>query len=350
LLAEAEKLGVGEIPEFPLTSFYDWNMLKQLRRFRAFLRERNIDVIHTDGFYTNIFGIAGAKLAGVSARIGFRGETQTDGRTSAQNLVERRAFRWASVIHANSEAVKRFLIDQGVPATRIAVVYNGLDLARFGTHASGVQSRPEACVPFGLPPGRRFVTMVANLHNPVKDYPMFLRAAAQVRRQVQDAAFVVAGEGDLLESLRALARELEIEDDVFFIGRCNQIAALLFASDVCVLSSKAEGFSNAILEYMGAARPVVATDVGGAREVIVEGETGHLVVSGDNRTMAARIIDLLSDPPAADAMGRRGRAVVEQKFSARVQLERTEALYERTLASQYTLPSETIAASRERAV
>ncbi|HEX5705143.1 MAG TPA: glycosyltransferase [Pyrinomonadaceae bacterium] len=330
LLAEAEKLVDEEIAEFPLNSFYDGNMARQLRKFRTFLRERKIDVVHTDGFYTNIFGVIGAKLAGVPARIGFRGETQTDGRTSAQNLVERSAFRFASVVHANSEAVKNFLVEQGVPARNIAVVYNGLDFARVMPPAD--LTRNTALELFDLPRERRFVTMVANLHNPVKDYPMFLRAAASVRAKVSDAAFVVAGEGEMLEDLRALARDLRIERDVFFIGRCNRVAELLFASDVCVLSSKAEGFSNAILEYMGAARPVVATDVGGAREAIVEGESGYLVASGDHETMATRITELLQNSQKGKAMGERGRGIVQQKFSSEVQLQRTAELYEKFLS------------------
>jgi glycosyltransferase involved in cell wall biosynthesis len=330
LLAEAEKLGVGEIPEFLLTSFYDRNMVKQLRKFRAFLRERKIDVVHTDGFYTNVFGIIGAKLAGVPARVGFKGETQTDGRTPAQNLVERLVFRWASVVHANSEAVEMFLIEQGVPARNIAVVYNGLSFARVMPPPD--LNRDAALEIFHLPRDRRFVAMVANLHNPVKDYPVFLRAAASVRANISNAAFVVAGEGELMEDLRVLARDLQIEQDVFFIGRCNRVAELLFASDVCVLSSKAEGFSNAILEYMGAARPVVATDVGGASEAIVEGESGFLVASGDYETMATRIAELLRDPQKASAMGERGRAIVQQKFSAEVQLQRTAELYGKLLS------------------
>lgn len=348
LLVEAEKLDVGAIPEFPLNSFYDLNMVRQLKRFRAFLRERNIHVVHTDGFYTNIFGLAGAKLAGVPVRVGFRGETQTDGRTSAQNRIERWAFRFASVIHANSEAVKSFLIEQGVPAEKISVVYNGLDFDRVTPPRD--LTRESAAKMFGLPQHRRFVTMVANLHNPVKDYPMFLRAAAQVRAQVGDASFLVAGEGELIGDLRALAGELRIEPDVFFIGRCNQVAELLLASDVCVLSSKAEGFSNAILEYLGAGRPVVATDVGGAREVIVEGESGYLVASGDDQAMATRIIDLLNDSQKANAMGKRGRGIVEQKFSSLVQLERTEELYRRLMTGEQKISPETFATSRERIV
>ena len=331
LHAEAERLGVGEIPEFPLTSFYDRNMARQLWRLRAFLRERDIKVVHTEGFYTNIFGIAGATLARVPARVAFRGETG-GWRTAKQNTLERAVFRMASVIHANSEAVKKFLLAEGVPERRIAVVYNGLDLARV-TPAPEL-TRAEALAASGLPTeeGRRFVTIVANMRHDVKDHPMFLRAARRVREAVPDAAFVLAGAGELVPELQRMADELGLGDATFFPGRCDRVAELLFASDVCVLSSKAEGFSNSILEYMGAARPVVATDVGGAREALGEdGEAGYLVASGDDEALASHIINLLRDPAGARAMGERGRRRVERLFSAQVQLERTSELYERFL-------------------
>jgi glycosyltransferase involved in cell wall biosynthesis len=193
-------------------------------------------------------------------------------------------------------------------------------------------SREDALSYFRLPSGRRFVSIVANVNHPVKDHPTFLRAARRVRAQVPDAAFVVAGEGGLLESYRALAAELGIGEDVFFTGRCERVGDLLAVSDVCVLSSRAEGFSNSILEYMAAGRPSVVTDVGGAREAITEGETGYVVAPGDEEALAARVAALLRDPEGARLMGERARRVVEQKFSCRAQLERVEGLYERLLS------------------
>jgi glycosyltransferase involved in cell wall biosynthesis len=191
---------------------------------------------------------------------------------------------------------------------------------------------------FGLPAdeNRRLVTIVANMKHDIKDYPMFLRSARRVREALPGAMFALAGEGEMMEQLRSFARELGIERDAFFIGMCDRIAELLFASDVCVLSSKAEGFSNSILEYMGAARAVVATDVGGAREAIVDGETGYLVSSGDDETMASRISHLLCEPQKAMEMGERGRLTVQRKFSSQMQLERTEELYRRLLADAPT--------------
>ncbi len=163
---------------------------------------------------------------------------------------------------------------------------------------------------------------------------MFLRAARRVLDAVPEAAFLLAGEGKLTDQLRALASELGVGDKTFFLGRCEGVGTLLQVSDVCVLSSKAEGFSNAILEYMAAGRPVVATDVGGSGEAVVEGETGFLVSSGDCQTMAQRIVSLLKDPERRRVMGERSRRVVLEKFSCEAQLKSTEALYDKLLGGQ----------------
>lgn len=333
LLDEAESLGLGEIEEYRLTSFYDRNMIVQLRRFRSLLKKRRIDVIHTEGFYTNIFGILGAWLARVPARIAFRGETG-GWRTPRQDQVEQRVCRLAGVIHANSEGVKRYLVERGVAPERIEVIYNGVELARV-TPPNGLD-RQQMLDRLGLPRDRplRIISIVANMHHEVKDHRMFLRAAQRVKRAAPDAAFVMAGEGGLTDSLREYAAELGLARNAFFLGRCERVAELLAVSEICVLSSKAEGFSNAILEYMAAARPVVVTDVGGAREAVVEGETGFIVPSGDDEQMAQRITSLLLDPAGARVMGARAQDVVMRRFSDQVQLERTQDLYDRMLAQK----------------
>jgi len=328
---EADQLGLGEISEYPLTSFYDRNFVTQLRRFARFLKENEIDVIQTHDFYTNIFGVTAAAMARVPARIAYKGET--DGfRTSTQKRLERGAFRLAHRVVANSDAVRKQLIHEGVPAEKVVRHYNGLNIERVKARSDA--TRDDILAMLALPE-RRFVTIVANLQHPVKDHPMFLRAAARVRVAVPDAAFVIAGEGKLMPGLRELAAELNLKDDVFFIGRCEKVAELLSVSDVCALSSTAEGFSNAILEYMAAARPVVLTDVGGAREVVIEGETGFIVAAGDDEQMAARMIELLRDPRRARAMGERGRLVVEEKFSCERHLANTIELYSRLLSKEF---------------
>ncbi|HMG74678.1 MAG TPA: glycosyltransferase [Pyrinomonadaceae bacterium] len=336
LRAEADQLGIGEIREYALNSFYDLNFVKQLRRLVHFIRENKIDVVHTHCFYTNIFGMTGAFLAGVRARVTSKGET--DGfRTPMQKRAERAAFRLSHRVIANCLVVQNQLIREGVSPSKIIQHYNGLDLDRLKVRDS--LRREEALAEFDLPSDRRYISIVANLRNPVKDHPMFLRAAARVRAAVPDAGFAIAGEGELMESLRERAGQLGIQDDVFFLGRCDRVADLLFASDIGVLSSKAEGFANAILECMAAGLPVVATDVGGAREAISEGETGFVVASGDDKKMAERVIELLNDPKRARAMGERGRSFVAEKFSCDRHLQNTLELYDELLSAPKSAPS-----------
>lgn len=330
LLDDMKKLGFNEIPEFRLNSFYDLHAARQVRRFAQYLKKHEIDVVHTHDFYTNVFGMAGAALARVPVRIASRRESAV--RPGKQRLVERSAYRAAHAVVANCEEVRQQLIKEGVPARKVRTIYNGLDPARVQiAHAD----RNEILKSLNLPQQARFVTIMANMRahvwNPepacYKDHPTFLRAAQRVSERVPDAAFIVAGEGELKDQTQALARELGIAERTFFIGRCQNVGEVLSISDVCVLSSRAEGFSNAILEYMAAARPVVATDVGGAKEAVVDGETGYIVAPGDHERMAQHIISLLQDPENARSMGASGQRVVNEKFSCLRQLQNVESLY-----------------------
>jgi len=202
LRADADRLGLGAIHEYTLTSFYDLNFIKQIRRCARFLKEKKIDIVHTHCFYTNVFGMTSAFWARVPARITSKGETNGF-RTPMQKRAERGAFRMAHRVIANCQVVRNQLIKEGVNPARIVQHYNGLDLDRVKI-VSGL-TRAKARAMFGLPEDRRFITIVANLHNPVKDHPMFLRAAARVHANVSDAAFIVAGEGVLMEDLRTQA-------------------------------------------------------------------------------------------------------------------------------------------------
>jgi L-malate glycosyltransferase len=330
LREEAEQFGFQDIAAYPLTTFYDWNMAVQVRRFASDLRSLKVALIHTHDFYSNIFGMIAGTLAGVPVRIASRREVGGM-RTAAQQWAERRAYGLAHAVVANSQAVRMQLLREGIKESKTKVIYNGLDLDRLSAPRN--KTREDMLASLGLPSkeGTRIVTIVANLRHDVKDHPTFLRAAEQVRREVLETYFALAGEGELLEPMRRLAMQLGLQDRTFFLGRCQRIPELLAVSDVCVLSSKFEGFSNAILEYMAAGRPVVATDVGGAREAVIDGETGYLVAAGDAAGMASRIVRLLQNPEEGRSFGAKGRRIVEEKFSANAQLRNTEELYSRLL-------------------
>jgi glycosyltransferase involved in cell wall biosynthesis len=329
LRAEVENLGFTEIPEFKLTSFYNANFLKQLVKCAKFLREKKIDIIHTHDFYTNIFGMFAAQFAQVPLAIASKRETGGM-RSKGQKTIEKFAFRQANAIVANSEAVKNYLISQKIPAEKINVIYNGLDLDRLTPERT---DKNAICAELNLPNEEniRFITLVANLRHGVKNQPMFLRVAQKVVQKFPNAHFVIAGEGELLESLQKLSKDLKVAENTHFIGRCTCIPKLLSISFAGVLTSFNEGFSNSILEYMAAELPVVATNVGGAGEAIIENETGFLVESDDDAAMANRLIELLQTEEKARNFGRKGRKITEEKFSCAAQLENTLKLYGKSL-------------------
>jgi len=322
-----EQLNVPVV-DFPLKSFYGRSMMQQTKRFVSYLRQHQIKIVHSHDFYSNIFGMSGAALAGVRGRIASKRET-TGTRTRAQRTTELGAFKLAHAVVANAGAVKEHLIDLGVAPKKIEIIYNGLDLNRFPQNGDARHALQR--LNLATLSGRSLITMVANFEYHVKDHAMLLRAAQRVKQDVPEAIFVMAGEGELREETEKLAADLGLKDSCLFLGRCATVPDLLAASEICVLSSQAEGFSNSILEYMAAGRPVVATNVGGAGEAIVEGENGHLVNAGDDRMMAERLTALLRNPEKRRAMGAKGRLVVEQNFSCENRLSKTVALYRRFL-------------------
>ncbi len=327
LREEVEKLGFTEIPEFKLTSFYDLNFARQLRKFTRFLKKNKIEIIHTHDFYTNVFGIAAARLASVPVKIASKRETGGM-RSNLQKTIEKRIFNLADAIVVNAEAVKNYLSNEGVSTGKIETIYNGIDLDRL---APAETNRRKICEELNLPTDEnlKFITLVANLRHEVKNQLMFLRAAKILKEKFPDAHFVLAGEGELRSDLENQAKEFGIIENTHFIGRCRKIPELLAVSYAGVLTSFAEGFSNSILEYMSAKLAVVATDVGGAKEAISEGETGFLVESNDDAAMANRLSELLQNPEKAKKMGELGRKTIEENFSCRAQLEKTLKLYER---------------------
>lgn len=330
LRRRVEALRTGEIAEFPLTSFYDPNFIRQLWQCVAYLKENEFSLVHTHDFYTNVFGMAAASLAKVPVKIASKRETGGM-RTAAQEFVEKGAFKRADVVIANSERVREHLTsDFSLTAEKIEVIYNGIDVSCFSAHHDADRCK----MSLGLSPDSKFVTIVANLRHAVKNIPMFLRAASRIAGQFEDIRFIVAGEGELRTELIGLASRLGIADRVHFIGRCDDVPALLASSEVCALTSTNEGFSNSILEYMAAGKPVVTTDVGGANEAIVDGETGFLVASGDDAALAEKLSLLLSDPVMARSLGENGRQRVSEEFSTERQLARTVGLYERLLSEK----------------
>jgi glycosyltransferase involved in cell wall biosynthesis len=193
---------------------------------------------------------------------------------------------------------------------RVHVIHNGIDLTRFDAHAGERSEQP-------LRTDKRhpLVVTVAGLNNQ-KGHIHLIRAIPRVLQKVASARFLFAGEGHLRDHLEATAGALGLRDVVTFAGDRSDIPALLASSDLFVLPSLFEGMPMSVLEAMAAGKAVVATDVGGTRDLVVPGETGLLVPPGDSDSLAHAIVELLLSEERREALGRAGRRRAEEHFSA----------------------------------
>ena len=291
-----------------------WRLSRRMRAIQP-------DVVHTHNPQAHLHGTWAARLAGVPAIVHTK-----HGRDQFPHLVlaalGRIATSWVDSFVAVSEDAARVAVDlEHVPPEKLLVFHNGIDLDRFSAGP-----RP------GGPPSYRLVT-VGRLF-PIKDQAMLLRAVKLAADRIPEIQLDIVGDGPSRQDLESLRAALGLESRVTFHGYREDVASFLSAADAFVLSSVSEGVSIALLEAMASGRPAIATDVGGNREVIVNGVTGLLTAAGSAEALADAIVRVESDPGLLERMGRASRQRVEEEFSLTGVVARYEALYRRCLADR----------------
>jgi glycosyltransferase involved in cell wall biosynthesis len=226
------------------------------------------------------------------------------------------------------EAVREALIaNEGIPAGRVGVVYNGIDLKRFSLrHAERNELRRE----LGLGPGTLAVIQVARLDY-LKDHVTAIRTVGRVVRQIPDVRLLLVGEGPERPAIEAQVEQVGLTEQVRFLGLRKDVERLLQAADLFLLTSISEGIPLTVIEAMAAGLPVVSTRVGGVPEVVEDGMTGLLAPSRDDEALALAILKLAADPTLRTRLGYVGRERACSSFSESQMADRYRALYEEML-------------------
>jgi len=336
-LREAIERSGKPLAEYRIDRLYGPRALRRQFQFARDLRRNRIQVVHTYGFWSNVFAIPAARLAGVPLVVAAIRDTCHE-LTPAQRAVQRLACRLADAIVVNAEAIKHRLTGDGYRPDRIVVIPNGVDLSRFNRpHDPGGVRRE-----LGLSLDTPLVAVFARL-TPVKGIEYFLEAAAGVRTRFPAARFLVVGEGRDMQNgtrvpgtyerdMKAYAARLGLGDRVVFTGLRQDVPEMLKDVTVSVLSSLHEGLSNTVLESMAAGVPVVATTTGGNPELVADGVTGLLVPPRDSGALAQAMGRLLGDRELAARLGQAGRQRVVERFSNEQMVGRTERFYLERLA------------------
>jgi glycosyltransferase involved in cell wall biosynthesis len=301
-------------------------------KMRQILKRSGTELVHTHGYKENVFGILAGRLAGVRGFVCTQhGASEPFGgsagfRNDVNLLLDRSARK--SVTHKTisvSEDLRRSLVrDYG--SDRVVTIHNGIQCKEIP-----VKDRNNKKLELGIPLDKRVVGTMGRL-KPVKDVHHFLKAARTIAETRIDVVFLVVGEGPLENVLRETARELRIDDRVYFLGFREDAIEILSTMDVFVLTSLHEGIPLSLLEAMCLGVPVVATKVGGIPEVIEDGCSGLLVELGDEQATATAILAMLS--PEAKGIGREARRRVLQEFSLEQMAAKTEQVYRKLLSDE----------------
>jgi glycosyltransferase involved in cell wall biosynthesis len=320
--ADPASLGLQSLPcsvyLLPLQRTYDLTAMRGSLALRKFLKQQQIKIVQTffessdlwAGFVTK--AMSSAKLIWSRRDMGIL-------RTGKHHAAYRMMAGAPDRVFAVSEQVRQHCIEvDGIRPARIQTIYNGLDLADWKTTVKPAKHTDEI-----------LVATVGNIRR-VKGHDVFIKAAASVAAQFPNVHFSIAGEvlePDYFAELQGMVNDLKLTGRFHFAGGVTDLKDHLAEADVFVLPSRSEGFSNAIIEAMAASLPVVATNVGGNAEAVLDGVTGFIVPPQDSDVLATAIGRLLSDPARARQMGEAGKILAAEKFTTEAMMSQITSVY-----------------------
>jgi len=299
--------------------------MRALATVRRTVKAHRTDVLHTHNAAAHYLTVLATRGLGVRHVINTRHGMGGMHRWHRAEMLYRTSLLATDTVVTVCEAACRGAVRRGlIPKKMARVIPNGIPIENFSVATPDMRARLLQML--GAPSTARVIGTVGRL-NWAKDQAGLIRAYRRVRQQCPDAVLVLIGEGSLRAQLQQCAADEGVADGVHFMGDRGDVRELLRGFDVFVLSSLSEGYSMALLEACAAGLPVVATDVGGNREIVRDGVNGRLVPASDPAALSAALVDLLSDPSRTAGMGRAAREWVEASGSLQAMAARYEALY-----------------------
>lgn len=310
---------------------------KDLSAFKAICAELckgGYDVVHTHCAKAGFLGRLAARRAGVSAIVHtphvfpFRmdvGAVKQRGYFMLERMCAARTDRMICVYAGQEQDALRL-----VSSSRVEVIVNGMDAGPAMTEADRVGARSK----LGLADDATVVGTVGRC-SAQKGHRYFVGAAHEIGKRHPNAVFLLVGDGELVAETRALVKKEGIEDRFVFVDD-EETAGRLYmpAMDVFVLPSLWEGLPYALLEAMAAGVPVVAADVGGVGEVVVQGETGVLIAPRDASALAREVCELLGDPVRCNSLAAAGRERVLREFQLSEMVGKLQKLYKNVVEAR----------------
>lgn len=297
-----------------------------LINIRKLIQKEKYDIIHF--FLPESYiaaGLVTLKIPNIKRVMSRRSLNEYQKKHPFLSKIERRLHSRMNAILGNSNAVCNNLLAEGAPSKKVGILYNGVNI----NPPSKKTPKEDLFLDFGINSHTLIFTIVANLL-PYKGHMDLLLALSYIQHLLpQNWVTLVVGRDDGIgRSLQAKSHELGLEKNIRWLGSRSDVLDILEISDIGILSSHEEGFSNAILEGMAASLPMVVTDVGGNKEAVIDGITGYVIPPNNPEAMANAIFTLSRDEELREKMGEAARSRVEDKFSLEHCAKQYENLYE----------------------
>lgn len=295
------------------------------RRIAQFMRHQNVQVVHAHQ-YAPFFYSSFARMFGVRYPILFteHGRDYPDFRRLKRVYANKVLLGRRDCVVAVGECVRSALIaNEGLPRSRVEVLYNGVDAKQFDPQRP---SRKRARELLNLNEDEIGVVQVARL-NRLKDYRTATHAMAQVCKVAPNVKYFIVGEGDERATIERTIQDLDLQRQVRMLGLRHDVPHLLEGMDVFLLTSLTEGIPLTVIEAMLAQLPCIATRVGGMEEVVCDGITGHISAANDPDDIAKKILSLIQSSATRLEMGKRGRERAIRLFHSDRMFDEYEHLY-----------------------
>ncbi|MBF0483978.1 MAG: glycosyltransferase [Candidatus Omnitrophica bacterium] len=317
-----EKLNC-EVLEFPIKRIYGASGIYQGIRFIKYLRKEQPDVVMNYHFGSDIWGTVCGRLANIPVVISNRrdmGFWKKPLHVWAYKFIDRLTDR----IVGNANAIRDLiLVQENIPEDKVRVIHNGIDTRDVLNSTNNVK------IP-GVNPEDVVIMTVGNI-KPIKGHDFLIKAIAELAKDNLKIKLVLVGNDNMGGELKKLVEQLGVNDRIIFLGSRSDVRQILNRADICVQPSLSEGLSNAIMEYMLFAKPVIATRVGGNIELIEDEVNGILVDPADVTALKTALTRLINDPLARQVMGRASQDKIIKDFSNKRMIEKYDNLFSELL-------------------
>jgi glycosyltransferase involved in cell wall biosynthesis len=323
----AERAGERGIPIHYFTMKRGLNPLG-IYEITKFIKHHHISLVHSHGYKTNVFfGILPLRSFPVISTVHGWLKFGTDRKEKVYEFLDSMALKRLNFVVSVSGAVKEDLIKRGISKKNIVTIYNGITTDHFQEKFDGLEIRKKYLLGHG-----DYVIGTAGRLSEEKGHSYLIRAIPDLAKEIKNIKLIIAGDGPLKEDLECLVDELGVSNHVRLIGYEKDIEKFLSVLDLFILPSLTEGLPISLLEAMASGRAVIASKVGGIKEVIQNSINGILIPPMDVKALSESIKFLFYDSEARRIIGSEGKKHISTHFSSRAMVSGYQNLYDRILS------------------